>query len=311
MIRAPIILSAFAAVMAIVIIQPAPAVALAAQATAQVRLVHMSPGTPSLDLKADGQTVLPDLAFKSASAYIPLTAGMHHLQLTSTQQQPPLVEADLPLREGQALTLVVVGRQPDVSLFPLEDNNQPPPAGKAKVRFMHTSPDAPAVDVTVRNGPVLFPRVAFKNVADYVSVDAGTYALDVRPSGATTVALTVPSITLQSGQVVTIFATGLLATNSLTAVGVVYAGSGDLQPLVVVPRVGVGVAREDAGGAWQASVAGGGLLVLLMLLLMVRTRRRVGGAVVDADGPSARPAPPSPSPASSVAASAWIRRIRR
>ncbi len=50
------------------------------------------------------------------------------------------------------------------------DDNAAPVAGMAKVRFLHASPDAPAVDIAVAGGPVLFPDVAFKEHAGYASV---------------------------------------------------------------------------------------------------------------------------------------------
>lgn len=255
---------------------PLPAAARA-QAPAQVRLVLMSPDAPPLDLMVDGQNVLPNFAFKAASAYVAVPAGTHQIQLTPAGQPGQvLVAAELPLRPGQALTLVALGRLAELSLFPLEDDNTPPPEGKAKVRFMHTSPDAPAVDIAVRDGPVLFPRVAFKNVAGYVSVDSGAYTLDVRPSGGATVALTVPSLTLQPGTVTTIFATGLLATNTLAAIGVPYAGPGAVRALPVVPRAGAGAPAMDRsvafGGPGGAGVLVGVVLGLVVIMVVVRRR---------------------------------------
>jgi hypothetical protein len=90
------------------------------------------------------------------------------------------------------------------------DNNAQPAAGKAHVRFVHASPDAPAVDVAVAGGgPVLFGGIDFKGVGDYLPVDAGTYDLEVRVSGTDTVALSVPGVKLEDGYVYTIFAMGL------------------------------------------------------------------------------------------------------
>jgi hypothetical protein len=91
----------------------------------------------------------------------------------------------------------------------LVDNNSAPAAGKAHVRFVHASPDAPAVDIAVTGGPVLFANVPFKGVGDYLPVDAGTYDLEARLAGTDTVALSVPGVTLEAGTVYTIFAMGL------------------------------------------------------------------------------------------------------
>jgi len=101
----------------------------------------------------------------------------------------------------------------------LEDNNSAPASGKAHVRFVHASPDAPAVDIAVAGGPVLFSNVPFKGVGAYTPVDAGTYDLEVRLTGTNTVVLPLPGIKLDAGTVYTAWAMGLAAGDpALTAV---------------------------------------------------------------------------------------------
>ncbi len=142
-----------------------------------------------------------------------------------------------------------------MSALPLQDDNAAPSEGKAKVRFVHTSPDAPPVDIAVRDGPTIFPNVAFKSVAGYVTVDAGTYALDVRPAGATSVALSVPGVVLRPGQIVTFFGAGLLSANTLSAVAVDYT-------------VAAGP-RSDVGGPYGADTANTPWLVGAVALAVI------------------------------------------
>lgn len=99
-----------------------------------------------------------------------------------------------------------------------------PEPGKAHVRFLHASPDAPAVDIAVKNGPVLFKNVAFKGVGEYLSVGAGTYDLEVRLAGTKTVALSVPGVRLDNQTVYTIFAMGLAAGTLLIVGGISLRG---------------------------------------------------------------------------------------
>jgi LPXTG-motif cell wall-anchored protein len=116
--------------------------------------------------------------------------------------------------------VVAVGQLANIEPLVLIDNNSAPAAGKAHVRFVHASPDAPAVDIAVANGgPVLFSNIPFKGVGDYLPVDAGTYDLEARIAGTETVALSVPGVTLADGAVYTIFAMGLAEGEpALTAV---------------------------------------------------------------------------------------------
>ncbi len=89
-----------------------------------------------------------------------------------------------------ALALSVVGPVSAASPEPLTyiasaDSTDTPPAGKAWVRVLHASPDAPAVDVKVNDADVL-TGVAFGTISDYIPVDAGTYNIKVCVAGTTT-----------------------------------------------------------------------------------------------------------------------------
>ena len=91
-----------------------------------------------------------------------------------------MIEADLDLQNNTDYTIVALNTLANIEPLVLVDNNSMPAAGKAHVRFVHASPDAPAVDIAVTGGPVLFGNVSFKGVGDYLPVDAGTYDLEAR-----------------------------------------------------------------------------------------------------------------------------------
>ncbi|GAB3541043.1 hypothetical protein GCM10027443_39810 [Pontibacter brevis] len=93
----------------------------------------------------------------------------------------------------------------------LEDDLTEPAANNAHVRFVHLSPDAPAVDVAVQGGDVLFSNRSLRSVTDFAPVPAGTYTLEVRPAGSTTAVLTIPDVTLSDNDIYTIFARGFLS----------------------------------------------------------------------------------------------------
>jgi LPXTG-motif cell wall-anchored protein len=134
------------------------------------------------------------------------------------------------------------------------------------VRFVHASPDAPAVDIAVANGgPVLFSNVPFKGVGDYLPVDAGTYDLEVRVAGTETVALSVPGVALADSTVYTVFAMGLAGGEpALTAVPSMDAS----YPVATTLPVTGG----ETTSLWLVAVLGAGL-ALLAGGLVLRARR--------------------------------------
>lgn len=187
-----------------------PVTAMAQTGKARVRVVHASPDAPAVDVLVNGGKAFTNAPFKGIAQYASLDAGSYQVQVVPTgASEPVVISATLALKAGTDYTVVAVGKLADIEPLVLEDNNSAPSAGKAHVRFVHASPDAPAVDIAVKGGPVLFKNVAFKGVGAYLPVDAGTYDLEVRLAGTTTVALSMPGVKLDAGTVYTIFAMGL------------------------------------------------------------------------------------------------------
>ncbi len=222
-----------------------------AQATASVRAVHVGIGAPPVDIALDGQRAFAGLAFKAATDYQAIPARRAKMTVTPAGQgQAAVIDTDIELTAGQQFTVVVTGEAPSFNALVLSDNNSPPPAGQAKVRFVHGAPDVPPVDVT-QGDRVLFDNVAFRGVGGYVNVPAGTYTLQMRPDNQSDVLFTVPNVTLTAGQIVTLFAAGKAADNTLAAVPVIYpvsgtgaAAGGGAAP--TAPRAGLGVTGKQS-----------------------------------------------------------------
>jgi hypothetical protein len=92
----------------------------------------------------------------------------------------------------------------------LLDDNSSAPFRQARIRFVHASPDAPAVDIKVLDGPYLYQNVAFREAGDYLTVPEDIYTLQVLVAGTDTVALEVSGIFLRRGTTYTAFAAGLV-----------------------------------------------------------------------------------------------------
>jgi hypothetical protein len=176
----------------------------------RVRVVHASPDAPAVDVWVEGSIAFSNAPFKGITDYASLSPGTFNVKVVPTGATDPVViDANLTLEANTDYTVVAVGKLADIEPLVLIDDNSAPAAGKAHVRFVHASPDAPAVDIAVAGGPVLFANVPFKGVGDYLPVDAGTYDLEARLAGTDTVALSVPGVMLEEGTVYTIFAMGL------------------------------------------------------------------------------------------------------
>lgn len=185
---------------------------------ARVRVIHASPDAPAVDVWVNGAPAFTNLAYKGITSYAMLRAGTYNVKVVPAGATSPVViQANLTLSGNTDYTVMAIGTLAHIRPLVLIDNGRPAPADQAFVRFVHASPDAPAVDIVVHNGPVLFSNVSFGRSGGYITVPAGTYPLDVRLAGTSTIALSLGDITLKGGQTYSAFAVGLAGNGSLTA----------------------------------------------------------------------------------------------
>jgi hypothetical protein len=180
---------------------------------ARVLVTHASPDAPGVDLLIDNSKVnSAALNFPSNTGYLEVEAGLRNIKVNAAGTSTSVINADITFEKDKNYSIFAVDALSKISAIALEDDLTAPAAGKAHVRFVHLSPDAPAVDIAVAStGAVVFGNKKFKEATAFTPLDAGTYNLDVRVAGTSTVALVLPAITLQAGKIYTVFAKGFLA----------------------------------------------------------------------------------------------------
>ena len=159
---------------------------------------------------------------------------------------PTLLEANMPFPAGVDVTLAAIGMAPALEALVMVDNNSAPAAGMARVRFVHASPDAPAVDIALKNGPVLLPNIAYKGHAEG-EVPAGTYDLEVRVAGTAAVALALPGTKIDAGKIYTVFAEGTVTGPDGNKLQAVWAAMDPSAPPAGKARLRVAHASPNAG----------------------------------------------------------------
>ncbi|MBZ4419680.1 DUF4397 domain-containing protein [Myxococcus sp. RHSTA-1-4] len=105
-----------------------------------------------------------------------------------------------------------------------DDDTTPPPIEErpdeevSKLRIIHASPDAPAVDIYAAGSTTpLLTDVAYGDTTEYLTLEPGDVAVDIRPAGApaeSAPVFTTGTLTLTPGLRATAIATGLLNGDS-------------------------------------------------------------------------------------------------
>jgi len=188
---------------------------------ANVLVTHASPDAPGVDLLIDDtKQNSAALTYPNNTGYLQAESGTRNIKINVSGTSTTVINADLVLEKDENYSVFAVDSVSKISAIALLDDLTAPASGKAHVRFVHLSPNAPAVDVAVASsGAVVFGDIVFKEATAFTPLDAGTYNLDVRVAGTSTVALVLPAITLQAGKIYTIFAKGFLGGSGTQALG--------------------------------------------------------------------------------------------
>ena len=189
------------------------------QETALVKVIHASPDAPGVDLLVDNMVAGTNLTFPNNTGYLSVNSGTRNVKVNVTGTSTTVIEANLPIMTNKNYSVFAVNAVANLEPIVLEDDLSTPASGKAHVRFIHLSPDAPAVDITLTDGTVVFGDYIFKEASAFTPLDAGTYNLQVRLAGTSTVVLDLPNIALTAGKIYTVLAKGFVAGTGAQSLG--------------------------------------------------------------------------------------------
>ena len=267
-----------------------PAVALAvaiaapvgASNHATVRVLHASPDAPAVDVYVDDAAVsaLTNVPFGTLSDYLDVPSGDHNVKVYATgTTTDPVIDADVTLAAGTAYTIAATDALASITPQVLVDDPSPD-CDSAQVRVVHFSADAPAVDIAPAGATpdeAVVKNLAYPDASDYLSLPGGSYDLEVRLAGETTVALDLPGVTVEDCMAYSVFAIGSAADPAV--------GGNGLQVVV-----GVDASADPDMPATDTLPAGGGsngippLALIGVVLLAVGVSLRVLRTRVDAAG---------------------------
>ncbi|QGN47658.1 DUF4397 domain-containing protein [Micromonospora sp. WMMD558] len=241
-----------------------------------VRLAHLSPDTPAVDvyLAASGQEkpqVFPGVGYGVVSTYLPLPAGRYAVAMREAgapADEPPVLTTEVAVSGGAAYTVAGVGRHADLGLRVLDDDLSAPEPGHAKVRVVQASVRAPVLDVAAADGPPIATGVRFATTTDYQQVEPGRLRLRLSSAGGPT---TDVQVTLTGGAVYSLLVLDAKQGGLTTELRQDAAGG-----VVVVPTGGVDAGAGGSTGPPAYPLVAGGLAVAALTagLVFVGRRRR-------------------------------------
>jgi hypothetical protein len=256
---------------------PAAAAAHASSATTGtgwIRLAHLSPNTPAVDVylysfgNSNAQIVLHHVAYGTVSPYEAVSAGDYSVAMRAagaSASSQPVLSTSVTIDADHAYTVAGMGPESGLRLQVMDDDLTTPP-GKALVRVIQASLKQQTVKVTC-SGTTIVPKASFASVSSYQAIPAGTWTMAAIGSGGTATR----SVTLAAGTVHTLVV--LDGANGLEMISLEDAAGAGKPPLGGAATGFGGTAPHGPGSPlpWAALIGVGSLLALTGGL---RLRRR-------------------------------------
>jgi hypothetical protein len=189
----------------------------------KISVVHASPNAPKVDILIDNAFV-DTLSYPRNTAYLEVNSGTRNIKVRATGTSLVLIDANASFDPDKSYSIFVIDSLIKISALQTLDELTTPAAGKTHIRFIHLSPDAPAVNVIANGSTTLFSNRGFNKIITaseqaFTPVDAATYNLQIRTVAGNVLALDLPGVTFVAGKIYTIFAKGFLSGSGAQVLG--------------------------------------------------------------------------------------------
>jgi hypothetical protein len=190
---------------------------------ANIMLLHAAPDIEKVDFYMQDKLQKSAIDYGTGSGYIYIKKSEdaeYSGEIKDNTTQGLLATIDNPsLEKDSNYTVILYGSASNVTKDIIKDNFYTPAAGKSLIRFMHLSPDAPAMDFFLNMDAIATNKVYYgsnilNGITGFIEVNSGTYNIIARLNGTTVNAATISPFTLESGKVYTVFLKGYISVFS-------------------------------------------------------------------------------------------------
>ena len=184
---------------------------------AQVRFVHVSPGTDNLNATFDSATAASSLKYHDATSYQGIDAGSPEFKVQSVSTGATLVDATVTLTKDTHYTFFVYGGGTLVHAASLTDDTSDASSGKFKMRFSHSATGIGSLDIyllstgsSINDSTPAYSGMGYAANTGFIEYSSGDYTIVVAPAGSKEIVYDSGTQNLTGNSKVTllIFATG-------------------------------------------------------------------------------------------------------
>lgn len=174
-----------------------------------IRVLHAVPDGGEVDIYINDMPFYKDLEFTDFSPYVYVPQGNYVVTIYPADTlENPIVNEKIDVRVNELVTIAISGGGQEVKLVPVVEETETVSGNNAKIRVVHLSPNAPAVNI-LANDQQLFNNVKFRDATSYITVPSDEYT--IRVEGAESSKLVLQNrIIINPGRIYTFYAVGNL-----------------------------------------------------------------------------------------------------
>ncbi len=189
----------------------------------RIQVINALAGSTPINFRLNStQKNTSPITFPAASGYISVRPDTNYIQFLTAASSTLLATGNaainsLKLVADSSYSVFLTGSTSNYTILKLNDTLTNPANTRAKIRFVNVATDAGALDITI-NGTAIYKKVAYKGVAKFIQVPAGTYEFKAMKTGITgTTLATLSNVVLADGKVYTLYAAGLTTSTAVNA----------------------------------------------------------------------------------------------
>ena len=167
----------------------------------KIRFLHAIPTAPAVDIYLSGDVLGKNLKFSDITCYESISPGKYEL---------PLISKDIDILPNTTSTVNIITLSEAIDIFVLNDANIKGEITSCFLRFIHLSPNAPLLSLSLPNDINLFGNVEYLETTGYYPLSPAIYDFKVSFSGSSGLYKYINNSTLKNGKFYTIYIIGLL-----------------------------------------------------------------------------------------------------
>lgn len=88
-----------------------------------VRVIHLSPNAPGVDILVDGDTLFEDISFGEGTDYVDLNPGTYNVNIVLNSDKSVVLPLKITLNANKIYTIYIIGNQPSLQAVQVVDGN--------------------------------------------------------------------------------------------------------------------------------------------------------------------------------------------